>query len=290
MKLFFTSFICFSITLYILSVQFFWEPIHYNHVDDIHIDDTITPPINKNEIKEKEITDITESTNPPLLSAQEERTEKKENKKIIFLYKPKKFKELAEKRYKSPIMESLQSDIFWSKIKDIVIILYENSNYVRGNMKNKVLRIYDPWRLGRQETFAVFLHELWHYIDLYHFPKLKNHDTSHEFYDISWETTKISKAWQNQENFVSWYAATNAYEDFSETFIYYILHNREFQEKTQSNTVLKRKYDFFANSLFIDDSFKDSSFSIWKQESYNRDITKLNFSLENFLDYLKKSI
>jgi hypothetical protein len=43
---------------------------------------------------------------------------------------------------------------------------------------------------------------------------------------------------------------TNKYEDFAETFTYYVLHNSDFVEKTKKSEVLKRKYDFFRNYIF----------------------------------------
>ena len=35
------------------------------------------------------------------------------------------------------------------------------------------------------------------------------------------------------KDFVSWYAMTNKYEDFAESFTYYILHNKDFLNKTK---------------------------------------------------------
>jgi hypothetical protein len=38
---------------------------------------------------------------------------------------------------------------------------------------------------------------------------------------------------------------TNKYEDFAESFAYYILHNNDFLEKTKKSNILLEKYDFF---------------------------------------------
>jgi len=48
---------------------------------------------------------------------------------------------------------------------------------------------------------------------------------------------------------------TNKYEDFAETFTYYVIHNRDFLEKTKNSKVLKQKYDFFSTYIFRDNSF-----------------------------------
>lgn len=285
MKIFFITFFIFSIVLYGINTFSQWEEIYYDNLDTYLERNYKIIEQKAEESHENNTADLA------LLSAKETpKHEEEKTDKIIFLFKPENFKELAETLYKTPILQTLESEVFSSKIDEIVIIMYKNKSYVRGNMKNKVLRIYDPERLGAEESFAVFLHELGHYIDLYHFKKEDNYDMSHEFYNISWETTKINKAGQDQDDFVSWYAATNAYEDFSESFLYFILHNNEFQEKAKNSEILQNKYNFIAQWLFISGIFQNTDFGDDSVNSYNRDITKLDFSLENFLEYMKKSI
>jgi hypothetical protein len=48
---------------------------------------------------------------------------------------------------------------------------------------------------------------------------------------------------------------TNKYEDFAESFTYFVLHNEDFLYKTQDSQVLKKKYDFFNTYLFRDFEF-----------------------------------
>jgi hypothetical protein len=81
---------------------------------------------------------------------------------------------------------------------------------------------------------------------------------------------------------------TNKYEDFAETFTYYILHNKEFSEKTKTSTILKQKYDFFYNHVFKHKEFFNSDFKINKKKGYYRDITKINFNRNKLFNYLKK--
>jgi hypothetical protein len=93
------------------------------------------------------------------------------------------------------------------------------------------------------------------------------------------------------KDFVSGYSMTNKYEDFAESLTYYILHNNDFLEKSKKSQILKEKYNFFNFYVFNSKLFKDTDFSNNnKVKDYYRDITKINFSLENFLLYLKKSI
>ena len=229
----------------------------------------------------------------PLSTAPEEvgEIQQIQNRDVIsFRYNPKSFQEEAEEKYASAISESLESEIFRSKVEDLLIIFHEEEYKIRGNMKNKIIRLFDSDRIWKRETFSVFLHELAHYIDIYHYKKNDNYDLSFEFYNISWLSTKISLPWQNENDFVSGYAATNAYEDFSESFLYYVLHNREFIKKAEKSEKLQEKYNFFKDKIFTEWAFEKSNFSLTEHASYNWDITKLDFSLENFLDYLKKSI
>lgn len=290
MKLFLLFSIIFSATFYLLDTFFVWENIHNHSVPHIVIQN---PPIL---ISEQTSND---EVIAELAAAKERRIRdtifqsvitKTKPKKVVFLYKPESFSEKTGWIYKKPILNILESSIFSKKVQSIIVMLYEHKNSVRWNMKNKVLRIYDPGRLWVNETVSVFLHELGHHIDLYHFSEKDNYDMSHEFYAISWQTTKITKSWQQLTDFVSGYAASNAYEDFSESFLYFTLHNKDFLEKSAESTILQQKYDFFANALYIDGAFQWSDFSQWETKSYYRDITKIDFSLENFLDYLKKSI
>ncbi len=101
------------------------------------------------------------------------------------------------------------------------------------------------------EMSKVLVHELGHMIDIY-FLKKKGlqADPSTQFYKISWSEPTIIKRGISAASFVSGYAMTNQYEDFSESFTFYIFHNKEFLARAEKNTLLKQKYDFFKNTLF----------------------------------------
>jgi hypothetical protein len=53
---------------------------------------------------------------------------------------------------------------------------------------------------------------------------------------------------------------TNKYEDFAESFTYYILHNDDFLKKTKQSDILLKKYNFFDKNLFIYNEFKNTDF------------------------------
>ncbi len=183
----------------------------------------------------------------------------------------------------------LEREYIYSKIDKLNVILYKNSWEVRWNMRNATVRLYSLSEILKSEYLSVWIHEFAHYIDLYYFENSFWSDISEDFYDISWLSTRIIKSWQEQKDFVSGYAMTNKYEDFAESFNYYVLHNSDFLEKAKSSDSLKAKYDFFKNELFLNNEFVTSSYKKTKiVKDYYRDTTKIDFSLENFLHYLKK--
>jgi len=81
---------------------------------------------------------------------------------------------------------------------------------------------------------------------------------------------------------------TNKFEDFAETFTYYVMYNSEFLEKTQDSEILSEKYYFFQKFLFRNAEFLQTSFSTQEMKSYYWDITKKAFSLEKLLNYFEK--
>lgn len=178
--------------------------------------------------------------------------------------------------------------VFLDKILDLHINLYQNKSEVRGKLYWKKIHLYEIFTNDKKEIFSVFIHEFAHFIDLYYFPKNILSDISDEFYKISWDDKKL-KSWQNLSDFVSWYSMTNKYEDFAESFVFYVLYNKEFYELSKKSEILKNKYDFFTQYLFTKWEFLETSFSINNNFShYIRDSTKLNYNLENLLNYLKK--
>ncbi|MBT3727283.1 hypothetical protein HOG21_06595 [bacterium] len=81
---------------------------------------------------------------------------------------------------------------------------------------------------------------------------------------------------------------TNKYEDFAESFTYYVLHNKDFLEKTKKSKKLKEKYNYFSKYVFKNEEFKNSDFSINNIiEDYYRDTTTIVYDRKKIIDYLK---
>jgi len=209
-------------------------------------------------------------------------------KKYYFVYIPSSIKnELSS--YKVNIKTYLDNKNILEFVSNLRINFYWDSKDRRWKMKNKTIKIFNPIKMWEAETENIFIHEFAHYVDLYYFILKNWKDISDNFYKISWIDTKILKKWQNNKDFVSWYAMTNKYEDFAESFTYFVIDNEDFSQKAETSEILKQKYDFFSNYVFKNDFFKDTKFTKnFIIKDYYRDITKLNLDLKNFLQYLKK--
>ena len=171
----------------------------------------------------------------------------------------------------------------------VEIWIYEQKSDTRGKMKNAKIHLYHTHELPGEEVIGVWLHELAHFLDIYVLKKSVLRDVSYFFYDISWESTKVLKSWQSQWDFVSGYAMTNKYEDFAESALYFILHNKDFSLKAESSDVLKQKYNFFSRFVFRQEEFINTDFSANEEvEPYYWDITKIEFDKKKLLQYLQK--
>ncbi|NDK08413.1 hypothetical protein EOM39_04160 [Candidatus Gracilibacteria bacterium] len=193
----------------------------------------------------------------------------------------------------SAIKNIMSYNIFLNTINNLGIDFFKNKFDVRGKMKNGKVKLYGVLDINNSELIAVFIHELAHFIDIYYLnnDNEENFDNSNYFYDIAWESTKTIKSEMKGGDFVSGYSMTNKYEDFAESFTYYVLHNSDFVKKSEESDILKEKYNFFRQYLFINKEFELKKFGEGdKIKDYYRDITKIDINLEKFLQYLKNDI
>ncbi len=75
-------------------------------------------------------------------------------------------------------------------------------------------------------------------------------DPSMGFYRISWITSAVQRSDSRSEDFVSGYAKADIFEDFAETFAYFVLQNNAFLQRAQTNEALARKYVWMRDTLF----------------------------------------
>ncbi len=274
-------------SLLIFFIKFYFFSWIEKNIEEQYIDRTISVNLNsgKNEIEWNTIqNNINEEKQQVTPNISEQNNNKVE---IDFVYIPKDFNEsiLSETTI---LQEIIWNSVFSKILTYLWIDLYKTKFETRWKMKNARIKLFWVLLMESPELVSVFIHELWHYIDIYTLNNinLTIKDPSYYFYDIAWDTTKTIKSSMTQQDFVSWYAMKNKYEDFAESFAYYILHNNDFQKKAEKSKVLEKKYTFFWKYLFKDNEFKSIDF--WNDEKikdYYRDITKISINLENFLQY-----
>jgi hypothetical protein len=209
---------------------------------------------------------------------------------IGFEYIPTNFK-VSQAENTRDFLWLLGINDFAQLIQKMDILLFEVRDDVRWRMKNKQVKLFAPQDMWTDELLGVFIHELSHYIDLYYLLGSWKTDVSEWFYDISWQSTKVLKSGLQWWDFVSGYSMTNKYEDFAESLTYYVFHNGDFAKKWRKSSLLQQKYDFIRLKVFSGWAFQWTDFSVNNiVRDYYRDITIINFSKENFWQYLKKSI
>lgn len=133
------------------------------------------------------------------------------------------------------------------------------------------------------EFVKLFVHEFGHYIDLYILTSVAGKDVSDDFYGISWKDTTVKLPGEWLTSFVSGYAATNKYEDFAESFTFYIFHNMSFADKALKNESMRQKYLFLSNSIFPEGQYIGKDFSTTRIPNYIWDTTKVPISLQKYL-------
>ncbi|MCD6109650.1 putative zinc-binding metallopeptidase [bacterium] len=149
-----------------------------------------------------------------------------------------------------------------------------------------------------KELSSVLVHEMGHVVDtgLYtgnswygksefmdgNIP-IYNDDLSLRFYKITWENDKKLKKGAKESDFVSEYAMTDPFEDFAETYNFYILHGKQFREMTEFDRSLMRKYLFMKYYIFKGQEFDNDPYT--KIEPFTRtyDATLLNYNEKSFI-------
>ncbi|MDD2487315.1 MAG: putative zinc-binding metallopeptidase [Candidatus Gracilibacteria bacterium] len=181
---------------------------------------------------------------------------------------------------------NIDSKYFKDKITPLDLVIDGNRIEPRGQVSGNKLILSSKIKM-KDETVKVFMHELGHILDLYYLNDDDGFDVSDEFYRISWIAYNIKKKDAKIGDFVSGYALSNKYEDFAESFIFYIFHNEDFALKAKKNKILKNKYNFFNKYIFMNDEFFDTSFGNTTLKSYNWDSTKIGINLKKYLYYVR---
>ncbi len=148
--------------------------------------------------------------------------------------------------------------------------LRNKAHYSRGMANHEKLILNTGKIKTRDEFMSVFIHEMGHIVDLGHLKGTKGHrtkfrdgkrsifsdDPSVKFYRISWINDKNRRRGTKRKDFVSGYAMSDPFEDFSESYLFYRLHGDKFRHIARTSTSLRRKYDFLRTNVFNGEEFQ----------------------------------
>ena len=186
----------------------------------------------------------------------------------------------------SRLKDVIHSTYFSTKVTPLNLVLDSERREPRGQMVGNKL-ILSTTISNDSEELKVFVHELGHIVDIFYLKKWLLSDPSDNFYALSWESFNTKKKGQKLSNFVSGYALSNKYEDFAESFAFYVFHNEEFATRAKKNSVLEQKYAFFRSYVFDRDSFIGTSFESSVLKEYNWDTTKIQIDTKKYLYYIQ---
>ena len=150
-----------------------------------------------------------------------------------------------------------------------------NKLYYIKIQKSKTWRRWYAWHysivmnvknnMNYNDFYEVLTHELGHIVDLwilewtskkktsvfkeYGRENFAIDDPSLNFYKLSFLSEKVKKPSIYAKDFVGWYAMTNTFEDFAETFNMYVNHNYVFKQMAKESNILQKKYNFLNKVL-----------------------------------------
>lgn len=94
------------------------------------------------------------------------------------------------------------------------------------------------------------------------------------FFGISWNEENVLRAGATDNDFVSGYADSDAFEDFAETFAMYILHRDAFEVRAKTNPSIAAKLTWMKQNLPTSDDLLGNSTYKW-EKNVPWDVTKL---------------
>jgi Putative zinc-binding metallo-peptidase len=183
-----------------------------------------------------------------------------------------------------------------SSLRNLVLDMDPNAGRGLGGRDIIILRGVG---MDEAETAGVLIHEIGHNVDLGVLTETDQSKTSEfrdgkgniyesdpslGFYRLSWDNEYTRKKTSTNYDFVSGYAMTDPFEDFAETYAYYVLHGQDFRAKTLTSDVLQKKYDFMKNVVFKGKEYDVGDTSKADLQDRPWDVTVLNYDLNSFLN------
>lgn len=190
----------------------------------------------------------------------------------------------------------------WSKIPEkhrdsiLYLVVSEDENTSRGIGGQNTVMLHIG-KLRDEELMSVWVHEIGHVVDtgLYRGTQpssptnfmdgnstVLQNDISNVFYSISWESTTKKKKGVTSLDFVSGYAMSDPFEDFAESYLFFILHGNTFRSMTKTSSKLYEKYIFLQNIVFDGQEFTTGTV-LQNTKARYYDATLVPFNSKEFL-------
>jgi hypothetical protein len=109
-------------------------------------------------------------------------------------------------------------------------------------------------------------------------------DSSVDFYSLSFSDELTLKEEASDLDFVSGYAMSDPFEDFAESYAYYILHGDEFRVMAKDNEVLQEKYDYLKTRVFNGKEYYNGDVEAVRTYERQYDVTVLPYDLDKFFE------
>ncbi|GEM_PF-798590 len=163
-------------------------------------------------------------------------------------------------------LQSLPKDAV-RQLKNLTLYFSATGNRGFGGGSTIILRCSN---VSDEELVGVLVHEMGHVTDtgllqgnevngLSDFKDgntvIYNDDPSLNFYRLDFASEKSFNKTVKPLDFVSGYALSDPFEDFAESYAYYVLHGNDFRELIKSNEVLLKKYLFLKTRVFSGKEF-----------------------------------
>ncbi len=163
------------------------------------------------------------------------------------------------------LIETVLSALPAAHARTVEQVILDYHPQAQRGLGGKRLVILGALAMEPEEMASVLVHEVAHNVDefllssstsaaaspFYDGPQaLGEGDPSLDFYRLSWTDSHTLKKGVGNLDFVSGYAMSDPFEDFAETYLYYLLHNRDFQALAASSAILQAKYAFMRDRVF----------------------------------------
>ncbi len=176
------------------------------------------------------------------------------------------------------------------------VTLKFNSDGLRGQAGGSQL-VLKCVEMEDEELVGVLVHEMGHVVDTGLLlgsadsgnsefmdgtnPVFKN-DLSLDFYRLSFVSERELRTDATKLDFVSGYAMSDPFEDFAESYNYYILHGAEFRKLLPTSKTLAKKYEYLFTSVFHGKEYNNGEESNVLLRTRSFDTTVLSYDLKKF--------